>query len=77
MSALDRHVHVLRVAEVGDGMWSVTERGPSRVAIAYFPAKFGAIKHAIRVALRQHLGEVQLHSRDGSIITALYGRLSA
>jgi hypothetical protein len=41
---------LLSVTETRDGLWSVNERGPSRVAIAYFPSKWGAMKHAVRVA---------------------------
>jgi hypothetical protein len=41
---------VLSVTRTKDGIWSVNERGPSRVAIAYFPSKWGAMKHAVRVA---------------------------
>ncbi len=41
---------VLSVVLSKDGVWSVNERGPSRVAVAYFPSKFGAMKHAVRVA---------------------------
>src|SRR3954464_3188672 len=41
---------VLSVKLTRDGVWSVNERGPSRVAIAYFPRKWGAMKHAVRVA---------------------------
>jgi len=33
-----------------DGVWSVNERGPSRVAVAYFPSKWGAMRHAVRAA---------------------------
>ena len=40
----------LSVSLSRDGVWSVNERGPSRVAIAYFPTKWGAMKHAVRVA---------------------------
>jgi hypothetical protein len=41
---------LLSVARTKDGVWSVNERGPSRVAVAYFPSKWGALKHAVRVA---------------------------
>ena len=40
----------LSVTRTKDGLWSVNERGPSRVAIAWFPNKLGAMKHAVRVA---------------------------
>ena len=46
---MDAPTPLLSVAETRDGVWSVNERGPSRVAIAYFPSKWGAMKHAVRV----------------------------
>ena len=41
---------LLSVTLSKDGVWSVNERGPSRVAVAYFPSKWGAMRHAVRVA---------------------------
>lgn len=41
---------LLSVVLSKDGVWSVNERGPSRVAVAYFPSKWGALRHAVRVA---------------------------
>jgi hypothetical protein len=41
---------LLSVVQTRDGVWSVNERGPTRVAIAYFPNKWGAMRHAVRVA---------------------------
>jgi hypothetical protein len=43
-------VSLLSVTQTRDGVWSVNERGPGRVAIAYFPSKWGALKHAVRSA---------------------------
>ncbi len=57
---------VLSVTETRDGVWSVNERGPSRVAIAYFPSKWGAIKHAVRVALAKPRCRVAVVERDGT-----------
>lgn len=57
---------VLSVSETRDGVWSVNERGPSRVAIAYFPSKWGAMKHAVRVALAKPRCRVAVVERDGS-----------
>ena len=57
---------VLSVAETRDGVWCVNERGPSRVAIAYFPSKWGAMKHAVRVALAKPRCRVAVVERDGS-----------
>jgi hypothetical protein len=41
---------LLRVARTPDGVWSVNEDGPTRVAIAYFPRKWDAMKHAVKAA---------------------------
>jgi hypothetical protein len=46
----DAATPLLSVVQTRDGVWSVNERGPTRVAIAYFPSKWGAIRHAVRVA---------------------------
>ena len=58
---------LLSVTETRDGVWSVNERGPSRVAIAYFPSKWGAIKHAVRVALAKPRCRVAVLERDGTV----------
>jgi len=58
---------LLSVVETRDGVWSVNERGPSRVAIAYFPSKWGAMKHAVRVALAKPRCRVAVVERDGSV----------
>lgn len=41
---------LLSVTLSKDGVWSVNERGPGRVAVAYFPSKWSAMRHAVRVA---------------------------
>ena len=61
---------LLSVSETKDGVWSVNERGPSRVAIAYFPSKWGALKHAVRVAHAQPHCRVALLERDGTVRAA-------
>jgi hypothetical protein len=61
---------LLSVSQTRDGVWSVNERGPSRVAIAYFPSKWGAMKHAVRVALAKPRCRVALVERDGTIRVA-------
>ena len=58
---------LLSVTETRDGVWSVNERGPSRVAIAYFPSKWGAMKHAVRVALAKPRCRVAVIERDGAV----------
>jgi len=62
---MDEARPVLSVAQTRDGVWSVNERGPSRVAIAYFPSKWGAMKHAVRVALAKPRCRVAVVERDG------------
>lgn len=57
---------VITVAQTRDGIWHANERGPARVAIAYFPTKFGAIKHALRCAYMKREGcTVRLLQRNG------------
>jgi len=51
--------------EPKDGIWSVSERGPSRVAIAYFPRKWGALKHAVREAKAKGRARVAVLELDG------------
>lgn len=58
---------LLSVAETRDGVWSVNERGPSRVAVAYFPSKLGALKHAVRVAHAKPRCRVAVVERDGKV----------
>ena len=58
---------LLSVTETKDGVWSVNERGPSRVAIAYFPSKWGALKHAVRVAHAKPRCRVAVLERDGTV----------
>jgi hypothetical protein len=50
-----------------DGVWSVNERGPSRVAISYFPSKWGALKHAVKVAKAKGRARVAVLERDGAL----------
>ena len=56
----------LSVTQTRDGVWSVNERGPSRVAIAYFPSKWGAMRHAVRVAKAKPRCRVALFERNGA-----------
>lgn len=57
----------ISVVRTKDGVWSVNERGPSRVAIAYFPSKWGAMKHALRIARAKPRCRVAILERDGSV----------
>jgi hypothetical protein len=57
----------LSVTQTRDGVWSVNERGPSRVAIAYFPSKLGAIRHALRVAKAKPRCRVAVFERNGTV----------
>jgi len=58
---------VLSVLLSRDGVWSVNERGPNRTAVAYFPSKWGAMKHAVRVALAKPCCRVAVVERDGTV----------
>jgi hypothetical protein len=53
-----------------DGVWSVNERGPSRVAVAYFPNKWGAMRHAVRVAKTKRRCRVAVLEQDGTVGTS-------
>lgn len=58
---------LLSVTLSKDGVWSVNERGPSRVAVAYFPSKWGAMRHAVRVAKAKRRCRVAVLETDGAI----------
>ena len=58
---------LLSVSETRDGVWSVNERGPSRVAVAYFPSKWGAMKHAVRIARAKRRCRVAVLQADGGV----------
>jgi hypothetical protein len=58
---------LLSVALSKDGVWSVNERGPSRVAVAYFPSKWGAMKHAVRAARAKRRCRIAVLERDGAV----------
>ena len=58
---------LLSVALSKDGVWSVNERGPSRVAVAYFPSKWGAMRHAVRVAKAKRRCRVAVLESDGAV----------
>jgi hypothetical protein len=57
----------LSVTRTKDGLWSVNERGPSRVAIAYFPSKLGAMKHAVRVAKAKPRCRIAVFEPNGRV----------
>ena len=58
---------LLSVTLSKDGVWSVNERGPSRVAVAYFPSKWGAMKHAVRVARAKRRCRVAVLEPGGAV----------
>jgi hypothetical protein len=58
---------LLSVVLSKDGVWSVNERGPSRVAVAYFPSKWGAMRHAVRVAKAKGRCRVAVLERGGAV----------
>jgi uncharacterized protein DUF2188 len=63
----DSSTPLLSVTQTLDGVWSVNERGPTRVAIAYFPTKWGAMRHAVRVAREQRPCRVAIVERGGGV----------
>ena len=63
----DSPTPVLSVSLNKDGVWSVNERGPSRVAVAYFPSKWGAMRHAVRVARARRRCRVAVLESDGAV----------
>jgi hypothetical protein len=63
----DSGTPLLSVTQTLDGVWSVNERGPTRVAIAYFPSKWGAMRHAVRVAKAQRRCRVAIVERGGAV----------
>lgn len=64
---VDAATPLLSVVQTRDGVWSVNERGPTRVAIAYFPTKWGAMKHAVRTAKAKPRCRVAILERGGSV----------
>ena len=58
---------ILSVAQTRDGVWSVNERGPARVAIAYFPTKWRALRHAVKVARARRRCRVAILERGGGV----------
>lgn len=58
---------LLSIEPTRDGVWSVNERGPSRSAIAYFPTKLGALKHAVRVAKAKRHARIMILESDGAV----------
>ena len=63
----DAGTPLLSVVQTRDGVWSVNERGPTRVAIAYFPSKWGAMRHAVRVAKAKQRCRVAVLERGGAV----------
>jgi hypothetical protein len=61
---------LLSVVLSKDGVWSVNERGPGRVAVAYFPSKWGAMRHAVRVARAKRRCRVAVLEGDGAVRVA-------
>ena len=65
--AAQANTPLLSVTLSKDGVWSVNERGPSRVAVAYFPSKWGAMRHAVRVARAKRRCRVAVLEPDGKV----------
>jgi hypothetical protein len=60
---------VLSVVRTRDGVWSVNERGPGRVAVAYFPSKWGALKHAVKAARAKQRARIAILESGGKVET--------
>ena len=59
---------LLCVEPTRDGLWSVNERGGGRVAIAYFPSKLGALRHAVKAArAKSARARVAILDREGAV----------
>ena len=63
----DAGTPLVSIAQTRDGVWSVNERGPTRLAIAYFPSKWGAMRHAVRVARSKRRCRVAIVERGGVV----------
>jgi hypothetical protein len=63
----DSGTPLVSVVQTRDGVWSVNERSPTRVAIAYFPTKWGAMKHAVRVAKSKRRCRVAILQSGGVV----------
>ena len=63
----DSRTPLVSVTQTRDGVWSVNERGPMRVAIAYFPTKWGAMRHAVRLAKAKRRCRVAVLERGGAV----------
>jgi hypothetical protein len=68
VTADDAGTPLLSVTQTRDGVWSVNERGPTRVAITYFPTKWGAMRHAVRVARTRRRCRVSLVDRGRGLL---------
>jgi hypothetical protein len=62
---------LLSVAPTKDGLWCVNERGAERVALAYFPSKLGALRHAVKVArAKPARARVAVLDRQGGVLAS-------
>lgn len=52
------------------GVWSVNERGPGRAAVAFFPSKLGALKHAVKAARAKRHARVAILDPRGAVQTS-------
>jgi len=55
---------LLSVARTKDGVWTVNERSAERTAIAYFPKKWDAMKHAVKAAKARRQARVVVLEGD-------------
>lgn len=67
MTPAARETPLLSVTCTRDGVWSVNERSAGRIAVAYFPSKWGAMRHAVRSAMGRRRCRVALIEPDGAV----------
>jgi hypothetical protein len=60
-------VSLLIVAQGADRVWTVSEQATAGSAVAYFPTKRAAVRHALAQARMRDACEVRVVSADGEI----------
>jgi hypothetical protein len=58
---------LLCVRQGADGVWTVSEDASAGSAMAYFPTKRAAVRHAVAQARLRRASEVRVPSSDGRV----------
>ena len=58
---------LLCVRQGADGVWTVSEQASAGSAMAYFPTKRAAVRHAVAQARLRRACEVRVLSPDGEV----------